>query len=112
MPNIRPSQLILRCYGYKTKEGKWFGLCLDFNIAAEADSPEEMKQKMKEFIESYIETILDTDDKGSISNLFSRRAPIHDWLIYYLIKTIFFIKQFPGKFIFKEFIPIHLAHNC
>lgn len=116
MPNIRSIQLILKCYGHRTKEGKWFGLCLDYNIAAEADSLEEMKQKMNEFIESYIETIHDTDDKDSIPNLLSRRAPIHYWLTYYLIyyflKTKFFIKQFPGNLTFKASIPIHLAHNC
>lgn len=112
MANIRPSSFVLRCYGYKTKKGNWFGLCLNFNLAVEADSPELIEEKMRAAIESYIDTVLDTDDRKSVSQLFTRRAPIYDWLIYYLIKAITFRRHFPDKVIFKEFVPIHLAHSC
>ena len=112
MSNIRPGNLVLRCYGYKSKKGNWFGLCLDFNLAVEAGSPELLKRKMDEAIESYIETVLDTNDKKSIPQLISRRAPIYDWVIYYLIKLEKFIRQFPNNFVFKAFIPFHLAHSC
>jgi len=112
MANIKPGEFILRCYGHKTEKGNWFGLCLDFNLAVEAESPQILQQKMGEAIVSYIETIFDTDDKKSIPQLFSRRAPIHDWLIYYLIKLIVFVRQFPDKIIFKEIVPFHLAHSC
>jgi hypothetical protein len=112
MSNIRPIKLVLRCYGYKSKKGNWFGVCLDFNLALEAESRELLEQKIHEAIESYIDIVLDTDDKKSIPQLISRRAPAYDWVIYYLIKIENFIRQFPDNFIFKEFIPFHLAHNC
>jgi len=112
MANIRPGNFVLRCYGYKTKKGNWFGLCLNFNLAIEADSPELLEEKMRAVIESYIDTVLDTDDRKSVPQLLTRRAPIYDWLIYYLIKVIRLSRQFPDKVIFKEFIPFHLAHSC
>ena len=111
MANVNPRKLILKCYGYKTKKGNWFGLCLDFNLAIEAESPQLLEQKMGEAIVSYIETVLDTNDKKSVPQLFTRRAPIYDWLIYYLIKLNRLIMQFPNNIIFKELIPIHLAHS-
>ena len=112
MANVKPSRFILRCYGHKTEKGNWFGVCLDLNLAVEAESPELLEQKMGEAIVSYIETVLDTDDKRSIPQLLSRRAPIYDWFMYYLIKLAVFVKQFPGRFIFKEIVPFHLAHSC
>lgn len=112
MANISPNKFVLRCYGHKTENDRWFGLCLEFNLAIEADSIEQLKSKMRKVVASYIDTILDTNDKESIPELFSRKAPMKDWLIYYWICLKKFIRNFPGNFTFKEFIPIHLANNC
>ena len=112
MANISPSRLVLRCYGYRTKNGKWFGLCLNFDIAVEAESRERLQEKMHEFIKSYIETVLDTEDPASIPELLSRRAPMKDWAIYYGIKALLFIKNFPDNFTFKDTLPFYLASSC
>jgi hypothetical protein len=109
MANISPNHLVLKCYGYKTKSGKWFGLCLNFDLGVEAGNKEELRYKMHEVIESYIETVLDTDDNPSVPQLLSRRSPLKDWLIYYGIKAILFIRNFPNNFTFKEALPFHLA---
>ena len=111
MANVKPGNFILKCYGHKTEKGNWFGLCLDFNLAVEAESPELLKKKMNEVIISYIDTVLYTGDKESIPQLFSRRAPLLDWLKYYYISLVLFIRRFPGDFIFKEIVPFHLAHS-
>ncbi|MFZ3044921.1 MAG: hypothetical protein WA151_03330 [Desulfatirhabdiaceae bacterium] len=105
---MRPSNLILRCYGYRSN-GKWYGVCLDFNLAAEAVSPEDMKNKICDMIESYIETVIDTDDMDSISDLMSRRAPIKDWIIYYLFQIASGLKDLPGKILFRPTIPFRLV---
>lgn len=112
MANISPNRLVLRCYGYKTRSGKWFGLCLNFNLGVEANSREQLKHKMREVIESYIETVLDTKDKPSIPDLLCRRAPIKDWLMYYGITMILFVRNVPNNFTFKEVLPFHLASQC
>ncbi len=109
---IRPESLILKCYGYKFGDNPFVGVCLDLNIAVQADNQVELKRKMNDAIKSYIETVLDTDDKSSIASLIYRRAPIRDWFIYYILKIIVNIRQFPTNFIFKECIPFHFANNC
>ncbi len=112
MANVTPNRLVLRCYGHKTRNGRWFGVCLDLDLAVEADSPAELKSKMNDVISSYFEVVLDTDDRASIPDLLTRRAPFFDWVKYFGIRLLVFIREFPGNFIFKESIPFHLAHNC
>jgi len=112
MANISPDKLVLRCYGHKIKGNKWFGLCLNFNIAIEADTQEQLKLKMNHALVSYIETVLNTNDIDSIPELLERRSPLKDWFIYYTIKFAVFIRKFPGNFTFKQALPFHLAHGC
>jgi hypothetical protein len=112
MATLKPEKLILRCYGYKFGDNPFTGVCVDLNIAVQAESRVELEKKMNNAIKSYIETVLDTEDKSSIASLIFRRAPIRDQIIYYILKIIVKIKQIPTNFIFKEYIPFHLAHNC
>jgi hypothetical protein len=112
MAALRPKNFVLRCYGYKFGKNPYVGVCVDLNIAVQADNPIELKKKMNSAINSYIETVLDTNDKESIAPLMGRQSPIRDWLIYYLIKAIVRIRQIPTNFIFKEYVPICIAHNC
>jgi len=112
MANISPRKLVLRCYGHKIKGGKWFGLCLNFNIAIEADTQEQLKLKMNHALVSYIETVLDTNDRASIPELLARRAPLKDWLIYYKTRLTVFIAKFPDNFTFKETLSFPFAHGC
>ena len=107
-----PNRLLLRCYGYKTKKNRWYGVCLDLNLAVESDSPEGLKKKMSGVIVSYLETVLNTEDKASIPQLLKHRAPLLDWLTYYKIRIIMFINRFPGNFTFNEVIPFPSAHGC
>jgi len=112
MANLRPSNLVLRCYGHRIKGGQWYGICVDLNIAAQAESSEKLKRKLNEMIFSYIETVLDTNDVESIPELLKRRAPLYNWAIYYLFKLLISIRTFPNDFLsFKEFIPFRLSPN-
>lgn len=112
MADIPISKLVLRCYGHRTSTGKWYGVCLELNIAVEAESSIQLKKKLYEQITSYIDAVLDTDDHDSIPYLFSRKAPIQDWVRYYCIKGLISIGELKNKLVFKEFIPVHLPHAC
>jgi hypothetical protein len=112
MANVSPDNLVLRCYGYRLGKRPYVGICLDLNLAVEAESPEMLRKKMSEVIESYMETILDTEDKASISYLVSRKAPARDWVVYYIIKLLLLIRQFPNNFVFQEHLPFQLSHGC
>jgi len=109
---MSPKKLVLRCYGRQIDSHKWYGVCLELNLAVEARSINEMREKMKEVILSYLESVLDTKDVNSIPWLLSRRAPISDWLFYYYVAFMYHITHLSEKILFKEFIPFHLAHSC
>jgi hypothetical protein len=111
MKNLTPENLVLRCYGHKQTDGTWYGVCLNLNIAIEANSTDELKQKMADAIVSYIETVYDTEDRASIAELLCRKAPFSDWFVYGVMRIMFFVKQLSDNITFKETIPIHLAHN-
>jgi len=102
---------VLHCYG-KRKDGKWFGVCLELNLAAEADSLLELKREINSMISSYIEAVCDTDDKASIPHLLKRPAPLSDWINYYLIAIFQHIANLPDKMTFDEIMPFNLAHGC
>ena len=107
----RPHHFVLRCYGYKDRRGKWCGVCLELNLAAEADSAKELRSKLGSMIESYIGSVLETDDKGSIPSLLCRKAPLNDWICYFLIYLLKLISQVPDRMTFNEIIPFRLAHS-
>ena len=97
-----PEKLVLRCYGYKFGDKPFIGICIDLNIAVQAESQAEVRQKMNDTINSYLETVLDTDDKSSIPFLLSRRAPMRNFLAYYIIKIAMYIREFPSNFTFNR----------
>ena len=112
MANLRPSNLVLRCYGHRIKGGQWYGICIDLNIAAQAETPDKLKKKLNGMILSYVDTVLDTDDKESIPELLNRSAPLYNWAVYYLFNLLISFRNFPNEFLsFKEFIPFRLSHN-
>lgn len=108
MVELSPGKLVLRCYGHSTKKGNWYGMCLELDLAAEADSPDELKEKLHEIIVSYIESVLDTDDKSSIPDLLNRRAPFKYFLKYHRIKARNSIRR-ASNITFNEFIPFKLV---
>lgn len=110
---IYPQELILRCYGHQIQGGRFYGVCVDLDIAAEADSAESLKRKLNEMISSYIHTALDTDDKDSIPELLARKAPLFDWVKYYVIGLAISVKKsFRHRFTFKASVPFHLGNDC
>jgi predicted RNase H-like HicB family nuclease len=113
MRELRPENLILRCYAHRTDKHNWVAVCLELNLAVEADSVEALREKMSDAIEGYIETLLDTNDPASIPELLHRRAPFLDWIKYYLIRLIIRIKRLSRRLVvYKQSIPFHLAHSC
>lgn len=109
---ISPQYLVLKFYAHQTRDGNWYGVCLNLNLAVEAESVDELKEKFKNVIISYIDTVLDTEDTDSIPDLLTRKAPFIDWLKYYYIKLLISVKNIPKDIVFKQSIPFHLADHC
>lgn len=81
---MKPVSLFLKVYGEK-KRGQWSLICLDFNLAVQADSLEEAQEKLHRMIKSYIYDALSPDghDHQHAKALLRRRAPLEFWLKYY-----------------------------
>ena len=109
MKNQADYSFLLRGYAHRLSGERWYGVCLELNLAVEADSFDELKRKIHEMISSYVACVLDTNDKNSIPDLLLRKAPLIDWIKYYLIRLYISIKKIPNIIAFKELIPFHLS---
>lgn len=114
---MRTDELLLRCYAKKTAPGRWYAVCVDLNLDAEAESFPAVKQSLDEAIVGYFHTVLDTQDKESLVHLLSRPAPLRDRLTYYVIKHLPKLrsKRHGGDrpyVAFKDPVPVHLALGC
>lgn len=113
MANISPSRLVIKCIGQRQKNGKYLGVCLDFDLAAEADTPEELQEKLREIIQSYIDVVLDSADQASKAELLNRRAPFKYWAAYYFLRLFHSFRQIKSIFVFNQYLPFRLSRsNC
>lgn len=115
---MRASKLILRCYA-ELSEGQWQAFCLDFSLAAQADTFEEARAKLDEQIREYVCDALTGQDKEHATYLMRRRAPVLFWVKYWLALAFAVLarKQPSPKaesndapMAFKEPIPLVPAH--
>ncbi len=102
---MNPKQLIIKCYA-KQQEGVWVAICLDFTLAVQGESLEEVKRKLEEQISFYVEEAFQDKEYGS--QLLSRRAPISSWIEYYFIRLTNVICH-KASVIFDEMLPLRLA---
>lgn len=80
MQNALPKRL--RCYSVRQENG-WFALCLDLNLAAEADSLEAVRQHLDSIIQDYLDDAQAHPEHWA--DLVPRRAPLRFWLEYYVV---------------------------
>lgn len=105
MVELPPASLVLRCYGHRTRKGKWFGACLELNLATEADTLEELQSELNDIIVSYLESVFDTEDPDSIPNLLTRQAPFLDRLKFRGIQLLSLLVHFPDKLTQFKIVP-------
>jgi len=85
---MKINTLILRCYA-RYHEGQWIAFCLDFDLAAQADTFEQAKTKLESMIKEYVFDALVGEDKGYAEQLLTRKAPLFEWLKYYYYVFMF-----------------------
>jgi hypothetical protein len=84
---MKTSQLILKCYA-RYEKGQWIAFCLDFDLAAQADSFEEAKTKLENMVKEYVFDALVGEDREYAEQLLFRKAPLLEWLKYYFYMVI------------------------
>jgi len=102
---MNPKELIVKCYA-KQEGGMWVAVCLDFCLATQGDSLNEVKRKLEEQITFYVSEALEDKEYGN--QLLGRRAPVTQWLEYYFIRFTNMIFN-KASVVFDEMIPLRLA---
>ena len=81
--------IVLRVVGHK-KNGKYFAICLETDIAIQADSRQEVKSKMKDALSSYFKSFK-SEEIGA--GEFIRKAPIRYRFEWYILVFIHFTRR-------------------
>ncbi|MGR8932499.1 MAG: DUF1902 domain-containing protein [Gammaproteobacteria bacterium] len=102
---MKAKELIIRCYA-KKEEDVWVAVCLDFCLATQGDSFDEVKHKLEEQINDYVTEALQDKEYGV--QLLNRKAPFSSWLEYYWIRVSNVIHR-GSSVIFDELMPLHPA---
>lgn len=80
---MKANELIVRCFA-ELERDQWQAFCLDFDLAAQADSFPEVKAKLNSMISEYVRDALVGPDQEYASQLLRRRAPLSLWLRYWI----------------------------
>lgn len=105
---MRPTQLILRCYGEQKGE-IWQAFCIDLNLAVQGKTFGEVRTKLHQQIASYLYDALEGEDREFADQLLSRKAPIGFWVKYYYYKVLCSFdaaKKGICRHIFNEIMPL------
>lgn len=106
---MKPADLILRCYGYRRKDGTWYAVCIDLNLDAEGQSVKDIKRSLNHAIHGYLETIAEVNDGDSFVHLIRRPSPLKDRILYQAIRLVHSVRRAVA---FTEAVPIHPAAHC
>lgn len=73
----------IRFFAYQTSEGLWVAHCIDLSLAAQADTFEEVKEKLDEQVRDFVEYVNAQEDEAFREQLICRKAPFatraHYW---------------------------------
>lgn len=69
---MNAAQLFVRCFAER-RGTQWQAFCLDFNLAAQADSFDEAKKKLEAQIDEYVHDALAGEDRAHAGTLLVRR---------------------------------------
>lgn len=103
---MKSDKLILKCY-LEQEEGSWVAVCLDFNLAAQAETQHGAKEKLESMIRSYVREAL-TTDREYADQLLSRKAPFQMWARYYWIRIVSALRK-NQRSVFNEVMPMRPA---
>jgi len=86
---MKPQELIIRCFS-EQKDGVWQAFCLNFDLAVQGDSADDVHRKITDMIHDYVIDALseDGEDREYAAQLLTRKAPFSLWARYYWIAAL------------------------
>lgn len=105
--DLRPPELVLRCYAEQVDD-QWQAFCLALTLAAQADSFAEARDKLHAMIVDYVEDALAGVDQAHSERLLRRKAPLRFRLKYqaYVLLQHFGMLAAGLRRLFVETLPL------
>ena len=89
---VKPIDLVFKGYAVR-EDGVWVAVCLDFCLAAQADTVEEAMEKLMLQIAEYVYDAVAGEDRDQGDYLLHRRkAPLAYWVTYYRLRLLHAIR--------------------
>jgi len=98
---LRGIELMAHCYA-RYADRHWQAFCLDFDLAVPGETFAEMKDKLDAIIKDDVFDALVGEDQTFAHQLLSRRAPVLEWVKYYLYAVFSWLPR-PGSPVFRFF---------
>lgn len=114
---MKPQELIIHCFS-EQKKGVWQAFCLNFDLAVQGDSSDEVHDKLIAIVQDYVIDALAEDgaDREYASQLLTRKAPPSLWLRYYWIRLQCKFHSFKNDLcetrIFDTVMPMQPIHRA
>jgi hypothetical protein len=102
---IAPKKLLLRCLAFERK-GYWLAMCVDLDLAVQADTLPKAKRLLREQMHSYIDDVLSVDNQHA-GDLLTRKAPMRYVALYHFIKLTHAAKRMLS---YETTMPMKLTH--
>lgn len=80
---VTPVQLFVRCFAEKSGD-QWQAFSLEFGLAAQADTLDEVRAKLDVMISCYFEDALVGEDAKHAELLLNRKSTLAVWCKYHL----------------------------
>ena len=80
---IMPIKLVIRCL-LQQVGSQWQGFSLEFGLAAQGESADEVRRKLESMINSYLCDALTGEDREHAYALLTRKATARVYIRYYL----------------------------
>ena len=106
LKKLHPSELVLRCLAFERK-GYWVAMCIDLDLAVQADTAAQARKKLRDQMVSYVEDALSVDSDHA-AYLLNRRAPLRYFARYYLYKLV---SQAKKRGTYEAAMPMIPAHS-
>lgn len=104
---MNPRNLLVRCYAERRADGVWQAFSIEFSLAAQADTVDEVKRKLESQILSYVHEAL-AEDVAYVERLLSREAPLQIKAKFYYLKLLKKIHNLKGGMacLFVDSVPM------
>lgn len=101
---LHPNDLLVRCLAMK-RNGYWVAMCIDLDLAAQADTAAKARKLLKDQIASYVADAVGIDGAHA-ADLLQRRAPLRYVALYHFIKLVNAARPTPRRQSYEAAMPM------